>query len=80
MFDWRAQRPKCFKNLELFQDTPDLVEDFDSPICLAYTMAKKLQWLQFLKIPINCSQLAQNDKASFFGLLGLVVLGTDDMA
>ena len=28
------------KNPELFQDTPDLAEDFDSPICLAYTMAK----------------------------------------
>ena len=45
LFDWRAQRPKCFKNhinknLELFQDTPDLAEDFDSPICLAYTTAK----------------------------------------
>ena len=51
LFDWPAQRPKCFsvfkinvtKNPELFQDTPDLVEDFDSPICLACTMAKKLQ-------------------------------------
>ena len=28
------------KNLEQFQDTPDLVEDFDSPICLACTTAK----------------------------------------
>ena len=45
LFDWPAQRPKCFKNCvtknpKLFQDTPDLAEDFDSPICLAYTMAK----------------------------------------
>ena len=28
------------ENPELFQDTPDLAEDFDSPICLAYTTAK----------------------------------------
>ena len=45
LFDWLAQRPKYFKNYatknpELFQDTPDLAEDFDSPICLACTMAK----------------------------------------
>ena len=45
LFDWPAQRPKCFKNCvtknpELFQDTPDLAKDFDSPICLAYTTAK----------------------------------------
>ena len=53
-FDWLAQRPKCFsvfknyvaENTEPFQDTPDLAEDFDSPICLAYTMAKKLQCLR----------------------------------
>ena len=57
LFDWLAQRPKCFsvfknyvaKNPKLFQDTPDLAEDFDSPICLAYTMAKKLQCLLLLK-------------------------------
>ena len=44
LFDWLAQRPKYFKNYviknpELFQDIPDLAEDFDSPICLAYTTA-----------------------------------------
>ena len=43
LFDWLAQKPKCFKNYiaensELFQDTPDLAEDFDSPICMACTM------------------------------------------
>ena len=48
LFDWPAQRPKCFKNYviensDLFQDTLDLAEDFDSPICLACTMAKKFQ-------------------------------------
>ena len=48
LFDWLAPRPKCFKNYvtenpELFQDNPDLAEDFDSPICFACTMAKKLQ-------------------------------------
>ena len=48
LFDWLAQRPKYVKNyvtknLELFQDTPDLAEDFDSRICLACIMAKKLQ-------------------------------------
>ena len=45
LFEWLAQKPKCFKNYiaenpKLFQDTPDLAEDFDSPICLACTMAK----------------------------------------
>ena len=45
LFDWLAQRPKYVKNYvtknpELFQDTPDLAEDFDFPICLAYTTAK----------------------------------------
>ena len=45
LFDWLAQRPKYFKNYvtknpELFQDTPDLAVDFDSPIYLAYTTAK----------------------------------------
>ena len=45
LFDWLAQRPKYFKNYvtknpELFQDTPNLAEDFDSPICLAYTTDK----------------------------------------
>ena len=54
LFVWLAQRPKYFKeyvaeNPELFQDTPDLAEDFDSPICLACTMAKTLQYLQLLK-------------------------------
>ena len=48
LFDRLAQRLKCFKiydtkNSKLFQDTPDLAEDFDSPICLACIMAKKLQ-------------------------------------
>ena len=37
LFDWLAQRPKYFKNYvtknpEQFQDTPDLAEDFNSPI------------------------------------------------
>ena len=45
LFDWLAQRPKYFKNYvtknpKLFQDTLGLAEDFDSPICLAYTTAK----------------------------------------
>ena len=45
LFYWLAQRPKYFKNYvtknpELFQDTLDLAEDFDSPIYLAYTTAK----------------------------------------
>ena len=45
LFEWLAQRPKYLKNYvtknpEQFQATPDLAEDFDSPICLAYTMAK----------------------------------------
>ena len=56
-FVWLAQRPKCFnvfkeyvaENPELFQDTSDLAEDFDSLICLAYTMAKTLQYLPLLK-------------------------------
>ena len=48
LFDWPTQRPKCFKNyvtenLDLFQDTPDFAEDFDSLVYLACTMAKKLQ-------------------------------------
>ena len=47
LFDWLAQKPKYFKNYitknpELFQDTPGLAEDFDSPICLAYTTAKMI--------------------------------------
>ena len=54
LFVCLAQRPKCFKehvaeNPELFQDTPDLAEDFDSPICLAFTMAKTLQYFPLLK-------------------------------
>ena len=48
LFDQLAQKPKYFNGFEeyvaekseLFQDTPDLVEDFDSPICLACIMAK----------------------------------------
>ena len=36
-------------NLKLFQDTPDLAEDFDSPICLACTTSKTLQYLPLLK-------------------------------
>ena len=45
LFVWLAQKPKYFiihdeyENLELFQDTPDFAEDFDSYICLACTMA-----------------------------------------
>ena len=47
LFDWLAQKPKYFivlegyvpENLELFQDTLDFAEDFDSCIYLAYTMA-----------------------------------------
>ena len=65
LFVWLAQRPKCFnvfkeyvaENPELFQDTPDLAEDFDSPICLASTTAKTLQYLPLLKAcfpPIRC--------------------------
>ena len=54
LFVWLAQRPKYFRekvaeNPKLFQDTPDLAEDFDSLICLAYTMAKTLQYLPLLK-------------------------------
>ena len=34
----------------MFQDIPDLVEDFDSPICLACTTSKTtLQYLPLLK-------------------------------
>ena len=45
LFNWPAQRQKCLKNSvtenpELYQDTLGLAEDFDSPICLAYTTAK----------------------------------------
>ena len=29
------------KNLELFHDSPDFAGDFDSLICLAYTMANR---------------------------------------
>ena len=65
LFDWLAQKPKCFsvfeiyvaKNPELFQDTPDLAKDFDSPICLASTTAKTLQYLPLLNacfLPIRC--------------------------
>ena len=48
LFEWLAQRPKYLKNYgtknpEQFHDTPDLAKDFDSPICFACTMAKKLQ-------------------------------------
>ena len=57
LFVWLTQRPKYFnvfkeyvaENLELFQDTSDLAEDFDSPICLACTTAKILQYLPLLK-------------------------------
>ena len=46
LFDWLAQKPKYFngfeeyvaENLKLFQDTPDLAEDFDSLICLDCTI------------------------------------------
>ena len=42
-----------------------------------FTTAKSLfpTNMMLLKIPINCSQLAQDDKASFFGLLWLVLFG-----
>ena len=57
LFDWLAQRPKYLKsyvtkNLEQLQDTPDLAEDFDSPICLAYTTAKIIS---IFKNVIPCS-------------------------
>ena len=55
LFDWLAPRPKCFKNHvtknpKLFQDTPDLAEDFDSPICLACTMAKNFNDYYWYKL------------------------------
>ena len=55
LFDWLAQRPKCFKiyitkNPELFQDTPKLAKDFDSPICLICTMAKIFNDYYYYKI------------------------------
>ena len=58
LFDWLAQKPKCFnafknyvaENPELFQDTSDLAEDFDFSICLTCIMAKKLQCLLLLKL------------------------------
>ena len=94
LFDRLAQRPKCFKiydtkNPKLFQDTPDLAEDFDSRICLACIMAKKLQWLLLIQVcfpPIWCfrrfpfapliwnKMTKQDDKASFFVHLWLVLL------
>ena len=57
LFVWLAQMPKCFnvfeeyvaKNPKMFQDIPDLEKDFDSPICLACTTAKTLQYLPLLK-------------------------------
>ena len=57
LFFWLAQKPKYFnvlkeyvaENPELFHDTPDSVKDFDSPICLACTMAKVFQYLPLLK-------------------------------
>ena len=65
LFVWLTQRPKYFnvfkeyvaENLELFQDTSDLAEDFDSSICLAYTTTKTLQYLPLLNacfLPIRC--------------------------
>ena len=57
LFVWLAQKPKCFnvfkkyvaENPKLFQDTSDLSEDFDSPICLACTTVKTLQYLPLQK-------------------------------
>ena len=99
LFVQLAQKPKYFngfeeyvaEKLELFQDIPDLVEDFDSPICLACTMAKKLQYLlllkayfppiwyfwRFLIITLNWHKMT---KFLSFGLLWLVLLGTNNMA
>ena len=50
LFVWLAQQPKYFivlhkyvaENPELIHDTPDFVEDFDSPICLACTTARSI--------------------------------------
>ena len=57
LFDWPAKRLKCIKNYvtqnpDRFQDTPDLAEDFDSPICLVYTTAKMVT---IFKNVIPCS-------------------------
>ena len=57
LFVWLAQKPKCFnvfkkyvaENPKLFQDTSDLSEDFDSPVCLACTTVKTLQYLPLQK-------------------------------
>ena len=84
LFVWLAQMPKCFnvfkeyvaENPELFQDTPNLAKDFDSPICLGlhnsqnntsiFTTAKNLfpTNTMLLKIPNNSSHLAQEDNTS----------------
>ena len=91
LFNWLAQRPKCLKNCvtenpELFQDNPNLVEGFDSPICLIYTIVKIFIDYYYFKIVSHqfnvsedsylSSHLALDDKPSFFAILWLVLLAS----
>ena len=84
LFNWPAQRPKCFKNCvtknpDLFQDTSNLAEDFDAPICLICTMVKIFNDYYYFKIVSHqfnvsedsylSSHLALDDKPSFFAIL-----------
>ena len=89
LFDWPAQRPKRFKNYvtknpKLFQDTPNLAEDFDSPICPICTLVKIFNDYYYFKIvshQFNVSEdsylfshLALDDKPSLLAILWLVLL------
>ena len=89
LFNWLAQRPKCFKNCvtenpKLFQDSPNLAEGFDSPICLICIIVKIFNYYYYFKIVSHqfnvfedsylSSHLALDDKPSFFAILWLVLL------
>ena len=76
-------------NPKLLQDTPDLAEDFDSPICLACTTTKISIFtttkslfptnMKLLKIPNNSTHvvsLAQRDNNASEGWCSLVSFGT----
>ena len=91
LFNWSAQRPKCFKNCvtenpKLFQDNPNLAKGFDSPICLICTIVKIFNDYYYFKIvshQFNVSEdsylsahLALDDKPSFFAILWLVLLAS----
>ena len=69
LFFWPAQRPKCFKNCvtknpELFHDTPNLAEDFDSPICPICTFVKIFNDYYYFKIVSMRSRAHNKDIAS----------------